>query len=192
MAQKKISKNGQKKVKGVAGRRRVKFDWEQVGRFLQAGCSGVEVAAHFGYDKETLYRNCVIDNKINFDEFMASKRQSGNALLKAKQYESAMQGDKTIMIWLGKQRLHQSEKNLLHIPNFSKMSDEQKVNALMELVENKRISADEFSTALNAIKTMAEIKNAKQGTENIQKITWEVLPSNIKANADNKADAAAA
>ena len=47
---------------------------------------------------------------MNFSSYLAEKRAHGNSLLRAKQYEIAMSGDKTMLVWLGKNRLEQSDK----------------------------------------------------------------------------------
>ncbi len=92
------------------GRPPAGIDWERVDYLLEAGCSGREIASHLGYHHETLYKNCVKDHKVSFSEYSQKKRESGNVLLKVKQFEIALTGDKSLLIWLGKQRLKQSEK----------------------------------------------------------------------------------
>ena len=55
---------------------------------------------------------------ICFTEYSALKRCQGDSLLHAKQYEKAMSGDNTLLIWLGKVRLNQTEyQQLLVAPN---------------------------------------------------------------------------
>jgi hypothetical protein len=87
------------------------IDWDEVGRLLQAGCDGVQCAAYFGMDNETLYNRCKEDLNMGFTEFLRQNRQKGDALLYAKQFESALKDkDRGMLIWLGKQRLGQREK----------------------------------------------------------------------------------
>jgi DNA-binding CsgD family transcriptional regulator len=87
------------------------IDWAKVDRMLEAGCSGLEVAATLGIHPDTLYMACQRDHKTGFSDYSAIKRASGDRLLKVKQFEVAMTGDKTMLVWLGKQRLGQSEKS---------------------------------------------------------------------------------
>ena len=87
------------------------IEWAKVDRMMEAGCTGPEVAATLGVCPDTLYRACERDNKIGFADYSAIKRASGDRLLKVKQFEVAMTGDKTMLVWLGKQRLGQSEKS---------------------------------------------------------------------------------
>ena len=87
------------------------IEWAKVDRMLEAGCDGTEIAATLGICPETLYRACDRENKVGFVAYSAIKRASGDRLLKVKQFEIAMTGDKTMLVWLGKQRLGQSEKS---------------------------------------------------------------------------------
>lgn len=95
----------------IMARPKADIDWDKIDRLLEAGCDGTEVAATFGINEETLYRRCEKDNKVGFSDYKATKRASGDRLLRVKQFEIAMTGDKTMLVWLGKQRLGQSEKN---------------------------------------------------------------------------------
>lgn len=91
-------------------RPKAQIDWSKVGKLCQAGCSGVGIASQLGIDEATLRKRCEQDNKVSFSEFRQLNLQSGNDLLKAKQFELAMKGDKTMLVWLGKQRLGQTDK----------------------------------------------------------------------------------
>jgi len=96
------------------------IDWKKVDKYLQAQCEGTGIAGLLGIDEQTLYRRCKEDNKIGFAEYSALKKSEGKELLRAKQYQSAMEGDKTMQIWLGKQYLMQKEKSevdtTIHVP----------------------------------------------------------------------------
>jgi hypothetical protein len=87
-----------------------KIDWAFVDEYLEAGCEGVEIAGLLGVHPETLYNHCESDHKMGFSLYRQSKRAKGDAILRHKQYEIAKEGDKAMLIWLGKNRLGQSEK----------------------------------------------------------------------------------
>ena len=91
-------------------RPKTEIDWQKVDRMLEADCTGTEVAASLGIHPNTLYRLCEEQHKISFSAYSAEKRASGDRLLKMKQFEIAMSGDRSMLIWLGKQRLNQSDK----------------------------------------------------------------------------------
>lgn len=93
-----------------AGRPKAIIDWNKVGQMCEAGCTAVGIAATFGIDESTLWKACERDNKVNFSEFSQQKKAKGDELLRMKQFSTAMSGNVTMQIWLGKQRLSQSEK----------------------------------------------------------------------------------
>ena len=92
---------------------RPKFDinWKHVDDLLAAGCLGTEIAATLGIHPDTLYRRCEIENKVPFSNYLQEKRAKGETILRAAQYDEAVRGrNTTLLIWLGKQRLGQLEK----------------------------------------------------------------------------------
>jgi hypothetical protein len=92
------------------GRKKANIDWGKVDQMLMAGCNGVEVAASIGIHPDTLYLRCEEDNNMGFSQYSAAKKASGDRLLKMKQFDLAVKGDRTMLVWLGKQRLGQSDK----------------------------------------------------------------------------------
>ena len=95
----------------AGGRPKANIDWSKVDKYLQAQCDGTGIAGLFGIHPNTLYRACETDNKISFSNYSAIKKAEGKELLRAKQFQSAMEGDKTMQIWLGKQYLGQKDKS---------------------------------------------------------------------------------
>ena len=86
-----------------------------VDKYLQAQCDGVGIASLFCVHPNTLYELCKVDKKMSFSEYSAIKRSEGKELLRAKQYQKAMSGDKTMQIWLGKQYLNQTDRRNISI-----------------------------------------------------------------------------
>jgi hypothetical protein len=90
---------------------KVILDWEKIGEMLRAGISGEQCAARLGIHSNTLYVRCKEETGFDFVTFRAEKRAEGDAFLLEKQYEIAYkEGDKTMLIWLGKQRLDQKDR----------------------------------------------------------------------------------
>jgi len=87
-----------------------KIDWDLVDEYLEAGCEGVEIAGLLGVHPETLYNHCETEHKMGFSHYRATKRAKGDAILRKVQYDIAKEGDKAMLIWLGKNRLGQAEK----------------------------------------------------------------------------------
>lgn len=108
------------------------IDWTKVDKYLQAQCDGVGIAGLMGVDVETFYRRCKEDNKIGFSEYSAIKKGEGKELLRAKQFGVAMDGDKTMLVWLGKQYLEQSDqseiKHNVNIPSLPSIIVKKHVN----------------------------------------------------------------
>ena len=92
------------------GRPQLAIDWDTVGKLLEAGCSGESIAAQLGVHRTTLYNRCKTDMGLTFSTLAQQKKMLGDNLLRAKQYQTAMSGNVTMQIWLGKQRLGQTDK----------------------------------------------------------------------------------
>ena len=60
-----------------------------------------------------LHRAAKRDLGVTLGDYMEEARQAGLTSLRAKQFEMAMQGDKTMLVWLGKQYLGQTDKRHL-------------------------------------------------------------------------------
>jgi hypothetical protein len=99
------------KKKSNAGRKKIVINWARVNSALEAGANGVQVAAMLGMHPDTLYNKCKALYNMDFSAYMQTKRESGNEKLLKAQYNLAIQeNDRAMLIWLGKQRLNQSEK----------------------------------------------------------------------------------
>ena len=95
----------------------IPIDWNRVEKLLMAGCRGVEIASCLGIHEDTLYRACEREKETSFAAFAATFRQKGDSLLREAQYNVALGDetrdiapDKSMLIWLGKNRLEQSDK----------------------------------------------------------------------------------
>ncbi len=99
-----------KKKKSNAGRKKFVIDWDKVDKSLRAGSNGVQVAAMLGIHYNTLVNKCNEEKKCDFSDYLAQKRQEGNDILFGLQYKLAKEGDRGMLIWLGKNRLDQSDK----------------------------------------------------------------------------------
>ena len=117
------------------GRPRAIIDWQQVGKLLEAGCQATGIAEIMGVEEDTLRKRCPVDNKCSFSEFSQQKKAKGDEQLRVKQYQTAMAGNVTMQIWLGKNRLGQADKSEMNI-NFNELSDED----LQRIVEGKSVS----------------------------------------------------
>lgn len=99
------------KAKQGRGRPKAVINWAEVDKYLQSQCDGAHIASLFGIHPNTLYIACEEKFKMNFSEYSAKKKGEGKELLRARQFKAAMDGDKTMLVWLGKQYLEQREKS---------------------------------------------------------------------------------
>jgi IS30 family transposase len=83
-------------------RPRKAVDPEKVKQLAALGLSNAEVAAVLEVSPDTIERR--------FKQEMKAGRERRNASLRRKQFEVAMTGNATMLIWLGKQHLEQKDK----------------------------------------------------------------------------------
>lgn len=86
------------------------IDWTKVDNFLIAGASGIQIAAVLGCHQETLYEACKREKHMLFSDYSICKYEKGNAMLLGVQYDMAIKRDRTMAVWLGKNRLGQTDK----------------------------------------------------------------------------------
>lgn len=77
----------------------------------QIMCTQEEIGHIIDCDVETLQAACRRDKKMDFSAYYKKKSAPGKMSLRRKQFEMALvHGNITMLIWLGKQQLGQSEK----------------------------------------------------------------------------------
>jgi|KBSMisStandDraft_5_1062788.scaffolds.fasta_scaffold288899_3 hypothetical protein len=117
------------------GRPATDISWQYVDKLLQADCSGTEIAARLGIKPANLYDRCWTDNGILFSEYSQEKKAKGDSILREVQFSKALAGDNTLLIWLGKCRLRQSDPSLSNQNNAQKIIVEVKGNGLASGVD---------------------------------------------------------
>lgn len=122
------------------GRPQADIDWKRVDDLLIVGCSGREIAASIGLNPATLYDRCEKDHGIPFSEYSQGKYAKGESILRAHQFAKAIgkttEGDNTLLIWLGKNRLSQKEKPEADVADIN-------LAKLLDLLKSSLISQDE-------------------------------------------------
>lgn len=94
----------------IMGRPRIEIDWKEFDKLCGLQCSLEEIAGWFNCSVDTIENRVKEVHGITFSEYFAQKRSSGKISLRRKQYETALAGNATMLIWLGKQYLGQSDK----------------------------------------------------------------------------------
>jgi hypothetical protein len=97
-----------KKNKG--GRPFKTIDLEQLNKLIGLQCTGEEVASYFNIDYDTLNRIVQDEYSMSYSDYYKQKKGMGKVSLRRAQYQSAMDGNITMQIWLGKNWLGQSDK----------------------------------------------------------------------------------
>lgn len=92
------------------GRPRATIDWALFDALCAAQCTRDEIAGRFNISPTTLLRVIEREHKCTFETYAVEKREAGKGRLRSKQFELALKGDKTMLIWLGKQYLGQVER----------------------------------------------------------------------------------
>lgn len=97
-------------MRNKGGRPRVDIDWQQFDKLCNLQCTQIEIADWFDCSVDTIDRACKREKKKGFAEYYAQKRGKGRISLRRKQYEVAMAGNVSMLIWLGKQYLNQADQ----------------------------------------------------------------------------------
>ncbi len=123
------------------------IDWELVDRLLIAGCMGTEIAPHFDMHYETFYDRCAMEKGMGFTEYSKQKRSVGDSILREVQFKKAKDGDNTLLIWLGKNRLKQAESPSELTVNDGTLAQFNELMAQLESLQSARKMADNRSNA---------------------------------------------
>ena len=82
-----------------------KYDIEndQVEKLASFGCTDTEIASFFGCDRSLITKS--------YSQFLTKGRDKGKIRLRQMQWKAADKGNVSMLIWLGKQILGQTEKS---------------------------------------------------------------------------------
>lgn len=93
---------------GKRGPKPKPLDYDVIERLAARQASNREIAGILGVSESTIRKR--IDDDPKLRALIEKAKGKGLAALRSKQYEVAMSGDRTLLIWLGKQYLGQSDK----------------------------------------------------------------------------------
>lgn len=91
-------------------RPRKEIDWNELDKLCGMQCTLREIAGWFDVSEDTIERRVKEEFGCSFADHFAKRSSSGKISLRRKQFEMAMGGNATLLIWLGKQYLHQADK----------------------------------------------------------------------------------
>lgn len=122
------------------GRKKIPIDYEKAEKLASIMCTQSEIACVLGVSLT------VLEHDPEFQRRHKKGMEHGRASLRRMQYAAAQGGNPTMMIWLGKQYLHQRDKQDTEITGkdggpvelISKMSDEEIERKAREILERRR------------------------------------------------------
>ena len=98
-------------MSSVMGAPRKEIDFDELDKLCAIQSTEEEIAGWFGIDIDTLVTRIKEKCGMTFSEYFAQKKGTGKISLRRKQYQTAMAGNPTLLIWLGKQWLNQKDKH---------------------------------------------------------------------------------
>ena len=95
-------------------RPRIEINWEEFDKLCGMLCTQEEIAAWFKCSVDTIDKALRREKRMGFTEYFKNKAVSGRMSLRRAQFELAVK-DKhpTMLIWLGKQHLDQTDKQAI-------------------------------------------------------------------------------
>lgn len=124
---------------------RTLIPWEVIEEMAHIQCTGQEIAASLKFSYEHLNVRCIEEKGMDILEFIKLNAKGGHSSLRRAQWKTAMDGNVTMQIWLGKQYLGQREK--------SKEEIELELSARNEAFKQLREEKQELEN-----KTLAELQ----------------------------------
>ncbi|WP_406646883.1 hypothetical protein QEZ52_00350 [Aliisedimentitalea scapharcae] len=97
--------------KNKGGRPRIDVDLEQLQSLVEIQCTAEECAHVIGCSVDTIDKRLKEAGEEGFAEYYKRHASGGKVSLRRAQWKSAMGGNVTMQIWLGKQTLGQTDKS---------------------------------------------------------------------------------
>jgi len=124
------------KEKNKGGRPLHQLDYETLDNLCEIMCTAEEISNILNIDRDTLSAALKRDGNGSFSAYYKKKSSNGKMSLRRVQYQSALDGNTTMLVWLGKQHLDQVDKQEIKsdvhvaVKDIREMSDEELNNEL--------------------------------------------------------------
>ncbi len=105
-------------AKRKTGRPRIEIteeQWRMIEAACKIQCTGEEIAGMLGIDYDTLATRVEDKYSLSFSEYIKRHAAGGKASLRRMQWKSAEAGNATMLVWLGKQNLGQTDKTDINL-----------------------------------------------------------------------------
>ena len=106
----KLPEKASEETKSKGGRPRIEVDTDMLSKLCQLQCTAEECAHVLGLSVDTIDRRLKEEGWQGFDDFKSENNSMGKVSLRRAQYQTALAGNHTMQIWLGKQWLGQTDR----------------------------------------------------------------------------------
>lgn len=93
------------------GRPHKEINWDKLDAALQFGARMIDICGICDISENTVVKAIKEKHEVSFSEYRDLKMSTMRARLLQKQFDVAMAGNVTMLIWLGKQHLDQKDKS---------------------------------------------------------------------------------
>lgn len=97
-------------AKNRVGRPSIEINEESFEKLCEMLCTLDEIAGFFNCSSDTIERWCKTHYEMEFRKIFSIKSASGKISIRRRQFEMAMEGNVTMLVWLGKQLLGQRDQ----------------------------------------------------------------------------------
>ncbi len=98
-------------MKNKGGRPKYEIDYKTLDNLCGILCTAEEISSILDIDRDTLTAALKRDGHGGFSAYFKKKSSNGKASLRRKQFKAALDGNPTMLVWLGKQHLNQTDKS---------------------------------------------------------------------------------
>ena len=120
-------------------------EWEKIELFMKAGASQTKIAQSYGICENTLRSKFKERYGEDYQIVNASFNRTGEMLIEAKQFQKALEGHPTMLIYLGKVRCGQRETD--EVPRLAPNQTEIDKDHLIMQLQNELSNLKEIFSA---------------------------------------------
>lgn len=132
--------------KGSGGRPPKQINYKVLDNLCKIQCTEKEIEAILEMDYNTIQAHIVEEQGKSFSEYIQEKAMGGKRSLRRKQFELAMKGDRTMLVWLGKNYLNQADKHEISGSNGGPIKTADQTATLAKLSNEKLDLLEEILT----------------------------------------------
>lgn len=93
------------------GRKPLDIAWGEFDKLCEIQCTIQELAAYFRCSEDALLKAVKRVKGVPFGVYFEQMKGSGRVSLRRKMFQTALKGDRQLMVWLSKQHLKMAEKS---------------------------------------------------------------------------------